>query len=219
MGPASSATRLQVIPGPQNAIKRERLLKRLVDLVGSIILLLLFSPVILLLALLIKVHDGGRVIHRRRVVGPAGEFDAFKLRSMRTDADEMLQRDPQLRAKFERNFKLQNDPRLTPVGKIIRKLSLDELPQLVNVLKGEMSLVGPRMITPPELKRYGDAGWIFNVVKPGLTGYWQTHGRQEVSYKQRVQMDLFYVNNWSLAFDLEILLNTPMTMFRGSGAL
>jgi lipopolysaccharide/colanic/teichoic acid biosynthesis glycosyltransferase len=195
------------------------LLKRLLDVVGSTFLLLLFAPVILILALLIKVQDGGRVIHRRRVIGPGGEFDAFKLRSMRMDADAMLQRDPQLREKFERNFKLENDPRLTPLGVIIRRLSLDELPQLFNVLRGEMSLVGPRMITPPELEKYGDAGWIFNLIKPGLTGYWQTQGRQAVSYRERVEMDLFYVEHWSLAFDLRILIKTPVTVLRGAGAL
>lgn len=211
--------RLQAVLRAQNVKKRERLLKRLLDVVGSILLLILFAPVVLLLAFLIKIQDGGRVIHRRRVIGPTGEFDAFKLRSMWIDADEMLQRDPQLREKFERNFKLQKDPRLTPIGAIIRKLSLDELPQLFNVLMGEMSLVGPRMITLPELEKYGDASWIFGIVKPGLTGYWQTQGRQEVSYRERVEMDLFYVGNWSLAFDLEILAKTPVTVIRGAGAL
>jgi lipopolysaccharide/colanic/teichoic acid biosynthesis glycosyltransferase len=215
---ASSARRWQALSPPQSS-KRELFLKRMLDVIGSILLLLLFAPVILVLAFLIKRQDGGSVIHRRRVIGPAGEFDAFKLRSMRMDADEMLQCDPHLRERFERNFKLENDPRLTPIGAVIRRLSFDELPQLFNVLKGEMSLVGPRMITSPELEKYGDARWIFNFIKPGLTGYWQTQGRQELSYAQRVEMDLFYVTNWSLAFDLEILLKTPFTVLRGAGAL
>lgn len=218
IGSASSADRVQVLPLSQNAQRWARFLKRLLDIVGSIVLLLLFSPVIALLALSIKIQDGGRVIHRRRVIGPNGEFDAFKLRSMRMDADDLLRRDSQLRKNFELNFKLKDDPRITPIGLVIRKLSLDELPQFFNVLKGEMSLVGPRMITPQELEKYGDAGWVFNIMKPGLTGYWQTEGRQDVSYAERIEMDLFYVKNWSLLFDLKILIKTPMRVLRGAGA-
>jgi lipopolysaccharide/colanic/teichoic acid biosynthesis glycosyltransferase len=137
---------------------------------------------------------------------------------MRIDADKILERDGVLRKEFEVNFKLKNDPRVTRAGAFIRKLSLDELPQLFNVLRGEMSLVGPRMITPPELEKYGDAGWIFRSMKPGLTGYWQICGRQEVSYPERVEMDLHYVKNWSLWMDLRILLKTPMRVLRGAGA-
>jgi lipopolysaccharide/colanic/teichoic acid biosynthesis glycosyltransferase len=218
IGSASSADRVQVLPLSQNARRWARFLKRLLDIVGSIVLLLLFFPVIALLALSIKIQDGGRVIHRRRVIGPNGEFDAFKLRSMRMDADDLLRRDSRLRKNFELNFKLKDDPRITPIGSVIRKLSLDELPQFFNVLKGEMSLVGPRMITPQELEKYGDAGWVFNIMKPGLTGYWQTEGRQNVSYTERVEMDRFYVRNWSLLFDIKILIKTPMRVVRGAGA-
>jgi lipopolysaccharide/colanic/teichoic acid biosynthesis glycosyltransferase len=218
IAPANSTDRPRVIPLPPNEQRRTRFLKRSLDILGSIVLLLVFSPVIALLALLIKFQDGGHVIHRRRVIGPKGGFNAFKLRSMRMDADELLRNDPQLRKHFELNFKLKDDPRVTPIGSVIRKLSLDELPQLFNVLKGEMSLVGPRMITPPELEKYGGAGWIFNIVKPGLTGYWQIQGRQDVSYAERVEMDLFYVKNRSILFDLKILIKTPMRVLRGAGA-
>jgi undecaprenyl-phosphate galactose phosphotransferase len=137
---------------------------------------------------------------------------------MRVDADKVLERDLALRKEFEINFKLKNDPRVTRTGAFIRKLSLDELPQLFNVLVGDMSLVGPRMITPPELKKYGDAGWIFSSMKPGLTGYWQICGRQEVCYSDRVEMDLHYVRNWSLWMDVSILIRTPMRVLRGAGA-
>jgi lipopolysaccharide/colanic/teichoic acid biosynthesis glycosyltransferase len=210
--------RLQVIPLSRKSSKRALFVKRVLDVIGSSFLLLVFSPLIAVVALSIKAQDGGKIIHRRRVIGPNGEFDAFKLRSMRMDADELLQRDPHLREEFGHNFKLRRDPRITPVGAVIRKFSLDELPQLVNVLKGEMSLVGPRMITPAELEKYGEAGWIFNVQKPGLTGYWQTQGRQEVSYARRVELDLFYVKNWSLLLDLKILIKTPIAVLRGAGA-
>jgi lipopolysaccharide/colanic/teichoic acid biosynthesis glycosyltransferase len=195
-----------------------RAIKRLLDLLGAALLLLLTAPLIAICALLIKLQDRGPVFHRRRVVGPTGEFDAFKLRTMCPEADKILQQDPRLRAEFAANSKLRNDPRITPLGAILRKLSLDELPQLWNVIRGEMSLVGPRMITPEELQRYGEAGWIFRASKPGLTGFWQVQGRQEVSFDQRIQMDLFYVQNWSLSLDCKILLRTPLVVIRGVGA-
>lgn len=138
-----------------------------------------------------------------------GEFDAFKLRTMRVDADEILQRDSQLRWQFEIRFKLKDDPRVTSVGAALRRTKLDELPQLWNVLKGEMSLVGPRMISPAELAKYGNASWIFSSMKPGMTGYWQVDGNQDSGYESRVSMDLFYAEQWSLWFDLKILIRTP----------
>lgn len=195
-----------------------RTLKRSIDLAGASILLALFWPLVLILALRIKLHDGGPAFFRRRVIGPNGEFDAFKLRTMRADADEVLRRDPVLRRRFEMNFKLKDDPRVTAIGTMLRRSGLDELPQLWNVLKGEMSLVGPRMITPMELEKYGDASWIFSEMKPGLTGYWQTSGAQQAGYHRRIEMDLFYVENWSLWFDLKILIKTPARVWRGSGA-
>lgn len=194
-----------------------RTLKRSIDLVGASILLLLSCPLAVILALRIKLNDGGPAFFRRRVVGPKGVFDAFKLRTMRVDADEVLRRDALLRRRFEVNYKLKDDPRITSVGAKLRRTGLDELPQLWNVMKGEMSLVGPRMITPVELKKYGDASWIFSEVKPGLTGYWQTSGDQQAGYARRIEMDLFYVENWSLWFDLKILIKTPARVLRGSG--
>lgn len=215
-----SRAELPVTPSLRDdgAIDGRKTVKRILDVVGSALLLLLFSPVIAVFAVLIKLQDGGPVIHRRRVIGPSGEFDAFKLRSMRMDADEILCRNPPMRREFEVNFKLQNDPRITPIGAVIRKASIDELPQLFNVLRGEMSLVGPRMISPAELEKYS-ADWIFRIVKPGITGYWQIKGRQQVSYAERVEMDTFYVNNWTLGLDVRILLSTPFAVLRGAGAL
>ena len=198
--------------------QKARAVKRVLDVLGAFFLFLLFSPLIVLCALLIKLQDGGPALHRRRVIGPKGEFDAFKLRTMCPQADVILERDHLLRSEFETNSKLKRDPRITPFGALLRKLSLDELPQLWNVLRGEMSLVGPRMITPAELKRYGEAGWIFRVTKPGLTGFWQVEGRQEIPFEQRVQMDLYYVQNWSLGMDCKILLRTRLVVVRGVGA-
>ncbi|MBZ5493463.1 MAG: sugar transferase [Acidobacteriia bacterium] len=217
--PASAAAKTQALTRSQQLpmTRWNRTLKRLIDLAGASILLVLCWPLVLILALRIKLRDGGPAFFRRRVVGPRGEFDAFKLRTMRVDADEVLRRDPVLRHQFEVDFKLKDDPRITAVGRTLRRTGLDELPQLWNVLKGEMSLVGPRMITPIELKKYGDASWIFSEMKPGLTGYWQVSGHQLAGYDRRIEMDLFYADNWSLWFDLKILIKTPARVWRGSG--
>jgi|SRR5579864_7090472 len=196
----------------------ERVLKRTLDLVGGSVLLCLVSPLLLVVAFLIWTTDGLPIFYMRRVLGADGEFDAYKFRSMRRDADAILEASPELREAFARNFKLQSDPRVTPVGAWLRKYSLDELPQLLNVLKGQMSLVGPRMITTQELSKYGTYQDLLMTVQPGLTGYWQTRGRQDVSYQQRVQMDVYYICHWTLGLDVSILLNTPWTVIKGKGA-
>lgn len=189
-------------------------LKRAVDIAGAALLLLLTAPLIAICGLLIRLQDGGPAIHRRRVIGRDGEFNAFKLRTMRPDADEVLSRDPLLRKRFEVHFKLKDDPRVTPIGAFLRRTSLDELPQLWNVLSGQMSLVGPRMISPPERARYGEAAWIFAVTKPGLTGYWQVEGQNGAGYERRVAMDRWYIENWSLLMDLKLLCKTPFRVLR-----
>lgn len=192
--------------------------KNCLDYVGASVLILVLAPLFFLLGLLVALEDGWPVIHRRRVVGMRGEFDAFKFRSMKRNADAMLAADPILREEFERNFKLTKDPRLTRLGYILRKFSLDELPQLFNVLKGQMSLVGPRMKTPLELEKYGKAKEIVLTVKPGITGLWQVSGRQKVDYEERIEMDVHYVQNWSLWMDLTILFKTPLKVLRAEGA-
>lgn len=193
-------------------------LKRAFDLVLAVLFLAVLSPLLGIIALFVKLQDGGPIIYRRRVVGQSDTFDAFKFRSMRVDADEILVNDPDLLRQFEKNVKLVADPRVTRVGSFLRKFSLDELPQLMNVLMGQMSLVGPRMISPPELERYRNAKALLLSVKPGLTGYWQVYGRQRVEYAERVRMDIFYIQNWSLALDLKLLLLTPIRVLKGTGA-
>jgi lipopolysaccharide/colanic/teichoic acid biosynthesis glycosyltransferase len=195
-----------------------RILKMSIDLALSCALLLLLSPLFVLVALLILLEDGWPIIYRRRVVGQKGEFDAFKFRSMRRDADMVFANDPALKVEFERNFKLKNDPRQTSVGHYLRRLSLDELPQLVNVCMGQMSLVGPRMISVAETSKHGQYKELLLRVKPGITGYWQINGRQDVSYEERVRMDVLYVENWSLSMDLKILLLTPLKVLKKEGA-
>jgi lipopolysaccharide/colanic/teichoic acid biosynthesis glycosyltransferase len=194
-------------------------LKRAIDVVCACLGMLTLAPLLALVAVLIKLQDGGPVFHRRRVVGPRGSFDAFKFRSMRPDADEILRADRNLQEQFQKNFKIENDHRITPLGGLLRKYSLDELPQLWNVLLGQMSLVGPRMITAAELQKYGDYQPILLSVQPGLTGYWQVNGRQSIDYARRVQMDIYYIENWTLMFDLRILLQTPRAVLKATGAL
>lgn len=196
----------------------QRFAKNAVDFFGATALILLLLPVFLIVALVILFESGWPIIYRRRVIGAKGEFDAFKFRSMKPGADTLLDADPLLRAEFERNYKLKNDPRLTRVGPFLRRSSLDELPQLFNVLMGQMSLVGPRMKSPPEMQKYKDYKSLLLTVKPGITGYWQVHGRQSIPYEERVKMDVYYIENWSLAMDLKIILQTPLKVLRKEGA-
>jgi lipopolysaccharide/colanic/teichoic acid biosynthesis glycosyltransferase len=208
------------LPANQSLVERVRYdaLKRMVDMVGSVLLIFVLSPVFLLTVVLVLSIEGTPVIYRRRVVGRDGEFDAFKFRTMHRDADRRLEQDEHLRQAFHENFKLKCDPRVTRLGALLRKFSLDELPQLFNVLMGQMTLVGPRMITAPELEKYGEHQYELRKVKPGLTGYWQVYGRQDVSYAERVRMDLEYIRNRSLWMDFKLLGLTPIRVIRGRGA-
>ncbi len=192
--------------------------KRGLDVGIAVPLLLVLSPVLAFVALLIFLADGRPILYRRRVVGQEGEFDAFKFRTMCRDADAILAADAALNAEFERNFKLKRDPRVTRLGLFLRKLSLDELPQLLNVALGQMSLVGPRMVTAAELSKYGPNRNLLLSVKPGLTGYWQVNGRQNVPYDERVGMDLYYVRKANLTMDLKILVATPFKVLKREGA-
>jgi lipopolysaccharide/colanic/teichoic acid biosynthesis glycosyltransferase len=196
----------------------ERALKRIIDMGGAVILIVVSSPILITVALLIRVFDGAPVIYRRRVVGTTSEFDAYKFRTMCRDADAILAADPMLHRAFTEKHKLKSDPRVTKLGSVLRKYSLDELPQLFNVLQGQMSLVGPRMITAPELEKYGQYQNLLRTMKPGITGYWQVHGRQDVSYAERVRMDVQYITCWRVRTDVEILVLTPLRVLGGRGA-
>jgi exopolysaccharide biosynthesis polyprenyl glycosylphosphotransferase len=197
----------------------EMFLKRVLDLLISSLVLLLSWPLMIIIALAIKFTAPGPVFYRRRVVGVGGKlFDALKFRTMYTDADERLAQDPELRGQFETNYKLKNDPRVTPIGRLLRRTSLDELPQLFNVLRGQMSLVGPRMITSEERARYGKWRMNLSTVKPGITGMWQVSGRSDVSYEERVKLDMQYIRNYSLWLDLHLLWRTFPVVVKGHGA-
>ena len=176
-------------------------------------------PISLILAILVRLDSPGPVIYRRRVLGTAGkEFDAFKFRTMYVNGDEILSRHPDLVDELHRNQKLKEDPRVTRIGHILRKLSLDEIPQLLNVLRGEMALVGPRMITAAEIDNYQNWGLNMFTVRPGITGLWQISGRSDLSYEERVRLDLFYIRNWSIWLDLRVLLQTVPAVLRRKGA-
>jgi lipopolysaccharide/colanic/teichoic acid biosynthesis glycosyltransferase len=210
------ASAASLLSGRRNVFAH--VVKNSIDFIGATVLITLLLPLFVLIAALVYFEDGAPIIHRRRVVGQKAEFDAFKFRTMRRDADSLLVRDPVLWAEYQRNFKLANDPRVTRFGALLRKLSVDELPQLFNVLIGQMSLVGPRMITPAELEKYGPHKRLLLSCKPGLTGYWQVFARQTVSYDERVRMDVYYLQNWSLGMDLLLLLRTPLKVLNMKGA-
>lgn len=197
----------------------DRVLKLLLDYGVAGVAVLIGAPLLLMLALLVRLDSPGPILHRRRVLGLGGrEFDAFKLRTMYVDGDTMLDRDPDLRARLARDGKLEEDPRVTRFGRWLRRTSLDELPQLFNVLRGEMSIVGPRMISPAEHEKYGQ--WDMNLltVKPGLTGPWQVSGRSDLGYEERVRLDMNYIRNWTIWLDLQILLQTIPAVLKGRGA-
>ena len=194
-------------------------LKAILDYSLALIGLVVLSPLLFAVAIAIKLDSRGPVFHRRRVLGLNGQaFDAFKFRSMVPNADAVLRDDPDLHRHFQDNYKLRDDPRVTGVGRVLRRASLDELPQLLNVLRGEMSLVGPRMITPEELPRYGKWGTNLLTVKPGITGLWQISGRSDVSYDERVKLDMYYVRNYSIWFDLWLILQTIPAVLQRHGA-
>lgn len=195
------------------------LCKRLLDLAAGLALLVAALPVIALVALVVKATSRGPVFFRHRRLGLDGrEFDCLKFRTMRVNADEELARDELLRRRFEREFKLKHDPRVTPAGAFLRRTSLDELPQLLHVLSGEMSLVGPRPIVRAELEKYSIYADKLLTVKPGLSGLWQVCGRSDTTYPQRVQLDMRYIDHRSLALDLRLMLRTVGAVVRKSGA-
>jgi lipopolysaccharide/colanic/teichoic acid biosynthesis glycosyltransferase len=195
------------------------LIKEGVDRVGAALLLALLSPVLAVVAALVWWTSPGPVIYRRRVLGLDGvELDAYKFRTMVVDADQILVAHPELAREYDAQVKLRHDPRLTRVGAWLRRLSLDELPQLVNVLRGQMSLVGPRMVAPNEISKYGAFAATRLQVKPGLTGLWQISGRQETTYHERIALDRRYIDEWSLNLDAWILLRTIPAVLSMQGA-
>ena len=201
-----------------------QLIKRLVDLVGSAVLLTVLSPFLIAIACFVKRQDGGRPFFVQPRVGLHGkEFGCIKFRTMRPDAEETLTRwrhenAPEYREYVASNFKLRNDPRATPIGRWLRRTSLDELPQLINVLKGDMSLVGPRPLLAREISSYGESIKLYKQVRPGITGLWQITGRSQTRFVDRVTSDDWYIKNWSFWYDIVILINTIGVLLSRDGA-
>ena len=196
--------------------------KRVADIVLGAGLIVFFSPLMALIALAVCL-DGGPVLFGHSRIGPDRQrFRCWKFRTMVVDADqvlaEVLTRDAAMRAEWKSSFKLREDPRVTRAGRVLRAFSLDELPQLFNVMRGEMSLVGPRPIVEAEIDRYGAQFTAYSACRPGITGLWQVRGRSNVSYQRRVELDAQYARTWSLWLDLQILLNTVVVVVRRDGA-
>lgn len=195
------------------------LFKRSLDICLAIPLILFASPLFIIIAALIKLDSPGPVFHKRRVIGrKSRSFDMLKFRSMVPDADSILERDHKLRALYNRNFKLDQDPRVTRIGSLLRKTSLDELPQLINILLGTMTFVGPRPIHSDEVILYGPNVEHFKKVKPGITGLWQTSGRSETSYERRVELDMMYIKRRCILMDLSIIVKTVPAVLTKRGA-
>jgi Undecaprenyl-phosphate galactose phosphotransferase WbaP len=205
-----------LLPGP-------RLAKFLIDLTATLIGGVLILPLIILIALLVRLDSPGPIFYRQVRLGRDGlPFKAWKFRSMVQNADqvlkEYLEQHPDMKDAWEKHHKLKVDPRVTRVGRFLRRTSLDELPQLWNILRGEMSLVGPRPIVDEEIPRYGEKYLLYTKVTPGLTGLWQVSGRNNITYEERVALDAYYVRNWSVWLDLYILLKTILVVISAEGA-
>ena len=197
----------------------DTILKLALDLVLGLGSLVVFSPFLFLASVLVKINSPGPVFHKRLVMGLNGkQFYAYKFRTMVSNGDEVLERYPELKDELARSHKLKNDPRITKVGTFLRKYSLDELPQLFNVLKREMSLVGPRMISPEEVSMYKQFDMNLLTVLPGITGVWQVSGRSDISYDERVRLDMYYIRNWSIWLDLQLLFQTIPAVIKSRGA-
>ena len=205
--------------------KNEKILykgvKRIIDILLSIIALILLSPIFLVIAIMIKAGSKGPVLFKHRRIGKNGkDIYIYKFRTMLPNAEDMIKdfNEEQMK-EFKESYKLKNDPRITRVGKVLRNTSLDELPQIINILKGDLSIIGPRPVIEEELEKYGDNKDKFLSVTPGLTGYWQANGRSSTTYEKRMEMELYYVDNCSLGLDIKIFFKTIVSVLKKEGAV
>ena len=197
-----------------------RVIKRILNLFCSFVGVIVLSPFFLIISLLIKVTSKGPVFFVHERVGLNGKkFNLIKFRTMVNNAEEMIASfSPEQKKEWEENYKLKDDPRITKIGKFLRRTSLDELPQLINILKGDMSIVGPRPVVDEELNWYGDKKDKLLSVKPGLTGWWAVNGRSNVPYPERCDLELYYVDHISFALDVKIILKTLGAIIKKDGA-
>lgn len=194
--------------------------KRFLDIFLSLIGLIILSPIFLIISIIIKIDSKGPIFFIHGRIGKNGKpFGIYKFRTMVNNAEDLIKTfTPEQKAEFERCYKLEKDPRVTKIGNFLRKTSLDELPQILNILKGELSIIGPRPIVQAELEKYGDNKEKFLSVKPGLTGYWAANGRSDTSYEERIQMELYYVDNMSFWLDIKIFFKTIFAVIKKEGA-
>ena len=195
--------------------------KRVFDILISSVVLMLLSPLFLIIAIIIKIQSPGPVIYKRKCVSQNGYYDMYKFRTMVTDADNLEKyMTPEQITEYKKEMKLDDDPRITKIGKLIRETSIDELPQFMDILKGDMSLIGPRPMVEDEAEFYGDDLQKVLSVKPGITGYWQTHGRSNCTYEsgERQKLELYYAECCSLLLDLKIFFKTFMVVLKREGA-
>ena len=195
--------------------------KRFMDIVLASIGLVVLSPVFLIIAILIKTESKGKVFFKHKRIGKNGkEIYIYKFRTMVENAEDLIKQfTPEQMKEFKENFKLENDPRVTKIGRILRKTSLDELPQLINIIKGDISIIGPRPVVEEELEKYGMNKNKFLSVMPGLTGYWAANGRSDTTYAQRMEMELYYVDNMSFRMDVKIFFKTVLSVLKREGAM
>lgn len=204
----------------KSKIKAYDILKRFIDIIIGTIGLIVCIPIFIIIGIAIKIDSKGPVFFKHKRIGKHGKkLEIYKFRTMIENAEEAMKNFTEEQKKeFAENFKLENDPRVTRVGKILRKTSLDALPQIINILKGEMSIIGPRPVVRSELEKYGSNQDKFLSVAPGLTGYWAANGRSDVSYEERMALELYYVNNRSLILDMKIFFKTIGSVLKGRGA-
>lgn len=198
-----------------------KVVKRIIDVVLSSIALVVLSPIFAIIALAIKLESKGPVFFKHTRIGKDGKIiKIYKFRSMVENAEDLIKKfTPEQMKEYKENYKLTDDPRITKVGKILRKTSLDELPQLINIIKGELSIIGPRPVVQKELEKYGPNAQKFLSVTPGLTGYWAANGRSCTSYEKRMEMELFYVDNLSFKLDVKVFFKTIEAVIKREGAM
>ena len=208
----------------ENILKRQspyRYIKRFMDVILATIALVVLSPIFLIIAIAIKIESKGPVFFKHARIGKNGKIiKLYKFRSMVINAEELIKSfTPEQMKEYKENYKLTNDPRITKIGKFLRKTSLDELPQLLNIIKGDLSIIGPRPVVTDELKKYGANTEKFLSVTPGLTGYWAANGRSCTTYEQRMQMELYYIDNLSLKMDVKVFFKTIEAVIKREGAI
>jgi Undecaprenyl-phosphate galactose phosphotransferase WbaP len=217
----------QAIPAlvefPRLALPGARRVKRTLDIAFAIVLAIVALPVSLLIAAAILIESGRPVFFRHRRIGRGGRsFSLLKFRTMAQNSDEILAEylagNPEAAHEWDRNRKLRYDPRVTRIGRLLRRTSLDELPQIFNIFRGEMSIAGPRPIVEAEIAKYGNTYPLYSLAKPGLTGLWQVSGRNDTTYRRRVELDAAYVRNWTPALDFKLLFKTVGVVVKGKGA-